>query len=184
MIGGCHRASEVIEAIRNLFRKTDAAGQPINVNEIILDVLRAHHEQLSRCGVTMRHELMDGLSPVRGHRAQLQEVVTNLVNNAIDAMASTSGRDRLLRVTTAPHGRDKIAVEIQDIGPGIDPTRLDELFAALVTTKPDGTGLGLAICQMIIEHHGGKLTAFSDGSSGACFEFVLPVMDVMSTQRT
>lgn len=183
LVGGCQRASDVIEGIRNLFRKMDATGQPINLNEIIIDVVQAHQEQLTERGVEIHRELMDGLPPVRGHRAQLQEVVANLVNNAIDAMAGTTGRDRLLRVKTTPRGRGAIAVEIHDTGPGIDPTRLSDIFAAFTTTKPNGTGLGLAICQMIIERHGGKLTASSDGASGTRFEFVLPMMGVEGGER-
>ena len=109
-------------------------------------------------------------------RVQLQEVLSNPVNNAIDAMEGTTDRDRLLRVKTAPRGHDAIAVEVQDTGTGFDPTRLDHLFDAFVTTKPHGTGLALATCRMIIELHGGKLTAESDGASGARFEFVLPTM--------
>jgi signal transduction histidine kinase len=176
MIDGCHRASDVIDGIRNLFRKTDQAGQQIDLNEIILDVMHSHQEQLARRGVETRRELTDGLPLVRGHRAQLQEVVANLVNNAIEAMESTTDRGRLLRVKTALNGRDAIAVEIQDTGPGIDPTRLSEIFDAFVTTKPHGTGLGLAICRMIIEHHGGELAASSDGASGALFRFILPMI--------
>jgi len=126
--------------------------------------------------VETRRELTDGLPLVRGHRAQLQEVVLNLVNNAADAMEGTINRDRLLRVKTAARGHDAIAVEIQDTGPGIDPSRLSDIFAAFATTKPHGTGLGLAICQTIIKQHGGKITAASDGVSGARFEFVLPAM--------
>jgi signal transduction histidine kinase len=176
MIDGCHHASEIIEGTRNLFRKTDQAGQPIDLNEIVLDVIQAHQEQLMRHAVEPRFELTDGLPRVRGDRAQLQEVVANLVNNAVDAMAGTTDRDRLLWVKTTSRGRDAIAVEIQDTGPGIDRTRLGSIFDALVTTKPHGSGLGLAICQMIVERHAGKLTADSDGASGARFEFVLPTM--------
>jgi signal transduction histidine kinase len=178
MIDSCHRASGVIEGIRTLFRKTDRAGQPIDINEIVLDVMQTHQEQLTQRGVETSHELTDGLPLVHGHRAQLQEVVANLVNNAIDAMEGTTDRDRLLRVKTAPRGRNAISVEIQDSGPGIDPARLEDIFDAFVTTKPHGTGLGLAISRMIIEHHGGKLTASSDGASGARFEFVLPLVAV------
>jgi signal transduction histidine kinase len=176
LIGECHRASEVIESFRQLFGKTERAGQPIDLNEVIRDVIQAHQEQLARRRVETRRELTDRLPLVRGHRAQLQEVVVNLVNNAVDAMEGTTDRDRLLRVKTAPRGHDAIAVEIQDTGPGIDPSRLSDIFAAFATTKPHGTGLGLAICQTIIEQHGGKITATSDGLNGARFEFVLPAM--------
>jgi signal transduction histidine kinase len=176
LIDECHRASEVIETFRHLFGKTERAGQPIDLNEVILDVIQAQQEQLARRRVETCRELTDGLPLVRGHRAQLQEVVVNLVNNAVDAMDGTTNRDRLLRVKTTPRGRDAIAVEIQDTGPGIDPSRLSDIFAAFATTKPHGTGLGLAICQTIIEQHGGKIIAASDGVSGARFEFVLPAM--------
>jgi signal transduction histidine kinase len=184
LVDECHRASAVIEGFRHLFRKTEPAGPPIDLNEIILDVMQAHHEQLTRRRVETRRELTDGLPLVRGHRAQLQEVVVNLVNNAVDAMEGTTNRGRLLRVKTGPRGHDAIAVEIQDSGPGIDPARLTDIFAAFATTKPHGTGLGLAICQTIIEQHGGKITAASDGVSGARFEFVLPAMRGMPPTPT
>jgi signal transduction histidine kinase len=146
------------------------------MNEIIAEVIGMQQYQLARAKAETHRELMAGLPLVRGHRAQLQEVVANLVNNAIEAMEATSDRDRVLRLKTQLRGRDAIAVEIQDTGPGIDPKRLGEIFDAFVTTKPQGTGLGLAICRMIIDHHGGELTASSDGKSGAQFEVVLPVM--------
>ena len=147
------------------------------MNEIILEVMQSQQEQAARRGVEIRRELNAGLPLVRGHKAQLQEVIVNLMNNAVEAMASSTGRFRLLSVKTGLRGGDGIAVEIQDSGPGIDPERLGGVFDAFVTTKPDGTGLGLAICRMIIEHHGGELTASSDGRSGAMFRFVLPVMN-------
>jgi len=177
MVGGCASVSEVIEGIRNLFRKTDQAGQLIDLNEIIFDVMQSHQERLTRRRVKTSRDLAQDLPLVRGHRSQLQEVVANLVDNAIDAMEGTTGRDRLLRVKTT-RKRDAVAVEIQDTGQGIVPMRLGEIFGGFVTTKPNGTGLGLAICRMIIEHHGGTLSASSDGVSGACFEFVLPMMAV------
>jgi signal transduction histidine kinase len=111
---------------------------------------------------------------VDGHRGQLQEVVFNLVNNAIEAMDSTSDRSRILRVRTELCGDKAIAVSVQDTGPGIDPKQMNSIFGAFATTKAQGTGLGLAISRMIVERHGGQLTATSDGKSGARFQFVLP----------
>ena len=111
---------------------------------------------------------------VDGHRGQLREVILNLVNNALEAMDATTDRSRVLRVTTQLHGRDAIAVTVEDSGPGIDPQKLDGIFTAFLTTKSQGMGLGLAICSMIVEQHGGQLTASSDGKSGALFQFVLP----------
>jgi signal transduction histidine kinase len=104
----------------------------------------------------------------------LQEVILNLVRNAIEAMDTMVDRNRVLHVTTKLRDRDAITVEVQDSGPGIDPNRIDGIFTAFTTTKSQGTGLGLAICRMIIQHHGGQLTASSDGKNGASFQFVLP----------
>ncbi len=175
-ISSCHRAGAMIDDIRSLYRRVDGHGQAVDMNEVILEVVHSHQQQLRRSKVEVRRELAARLPPVRGHKTQLQEVVVNLVNNAIEAMASTTERHRLLTLTTRVRGDDGVVVEILDTGPGIDPERLDEIFDAFVTTKSQGTGLGLAICRIIIEHHGGELTASSDARSGALFQFVLPVL--------
>jgi C4-dicarboxylate-specific signal transduction histidine kinase len=103
--------------------------------------------------------------------------VFNLVVNAIEAMETTSDRSRVLRVKTELRDRT-IGVVVQDSGPGIDGNKLTDLFTGLVSTKPHGMGLGLAISRMIIDYHGGKLTALSDGKDGASFEFVLPIASI------
>jgi signal transduction histidine kinase len=108
----------------------------------------------------------------------LQEVVSNLLVNAVEAMAATSDRDRMLRVKTELRDRKAVAVVVQDSGPGIDKDRLDGIFTAFVSTKPNGMGLGLAISRMIIDYHGGKLIALSDGKDGASFEIVLPIAPI------
>ena len=118
---------------------------------------------------------MSELPLVMGHRGQLQEVLLNLVRNAIEAMDAVKDGSRVLQVRTERHGRDEIVVAVEDSGPGIDPKKLDGIFDAFVSTKPQGMGLGLAICRMIIERHGGQLSASSDGKNGALFEFVLPI---------
>ena len=121
------------------------------------------------------YELTTELSPVIGHGIQLREVVFNPVNNAVEAMVSTTSESRALRLRTAVWGRNEIAVSVQDSGPGIDPRQLEKVFNAFVSTKAHGTGLGLAICRVIVEGHGGRLTASSDDKSGALFQFVLPI---------
>jgi signal transduction histidine kinase len=105
----------------------------------------------------------------------LQEVVFNLAHNAIEAMGATTGRSRVLQLRTGLRGASTIAVEVEDSGPGIDAKQLEGIFGAFVTTKSHGMGLGLAICRMIVEQHGGQLSASSDGVSGSLFQFVLPV---------
>src|SRR5262249_4295118 len=118
-----------------------------------------------------------------GHMGQVREVIFNLVLNAVEAMGTTPDRAPILRVRTLSRPRDAITVVVEDSGPGIDPTRLEDIFGAFVTTKAHGMGLGLAICRMIIEQHDGALTATSDGKNGASFQFVLPIKSADSAVR-
>ena len=175
VLGANRRVSEVFDSIRALFGGVDQARQPIDVNEIILKVLHAMHGELKDHDVTASPELAAELPLVEGHDGQLQEVIVNLVQNAVEAMAMTANRNRVLRVTTELRGHDAIAVAVQNSGPGVDPQQLDSIFTAFVTTKKHGIGLGLAICHMIVERHGGQLTASSDGKSGTLLQFVLPI---------
>src|SRR5271157_4242157 len=110
-----------------------------------------------------------------GHNGQLQEVIINLIQNAVDAMDSTDTDRRVLQVRTE-HNGDAISVEIEDTGPGIDPKKSDNIFDAFFTTKPHGMGLGLAICRMIIERHDGKLSVSSADPHGTIFRIKLPQM--------
>ena len=173
-----YRTNEVIEGFRALFAKSDQKQQLVNVNEIIRGALESMSSELVDHQVEPRAELMSELPHVYGNRSQLQEVVSNLLVNALEAMATTSDANRVLRVRTELRGHNTVAVLVQDSGPGIDKDRLDGIFTAFVSTKPHGMGLGLAICRMIIDYHGGKLTALSDGKDGASFEFVLPIASI------
>jgi PAS domain S-box-containing protein len=174
IINDCRRASEVFDSILTLFRRDDQERQPIDVNEIALEVLQSSGEELTGHRVTTRTELAPELPLVSGHRRQLQQVISNLVQNAIEAMDIVTDRDRVLRLKTGRNNRDAIIVAVEDSGPGIDSERLGSIFDAFFTTKSHGIGLGLAICRMIVERHGGQLTAASDGNNGARFQFVLP----------
>ena len=174
MISDAHRTSEVLDAMRALFGKSNQEREQVEVNEIIRGVLQLSRKELQDHGVETRLELASELPLVDGHRRQLEEVIFNLVRNAIEAMDGTTGRDRVLRVTTGLNGHDAVTVAVRDSGPGIDPKQLNSIFDVFFTTKSYGTGLGLAICRMIIEQHGGQLTASSDGKIGSQFQFVLP----------
>ena len=178
MISDGHRTSDVFESIRALFKKNDQGRQPIDLNEIILGVLQSLRDELKNRGIETRPELMSDLPLIIGHKTQLREVIFNLIDNAVDAMNTTIDHDRLLRVKTALHGSDAIVVTVEDSGPGLEPEQLEGIFDAFVTTKADGIGLGLAICRMIVENHGGQLSASSDGKSGAMFQCVLPMKSV------
>jgi signal transduction histidine kinase len=168
-------ASEVLTNVRRLFRDTDHKQQSIDVNNLVREALQVLHGELNDHDIKTDVELASELPFVIGHEVQLQEVVLNLVHNAIDAMAPTKIDRRALKVRTKPDGAKTIIIEVEDSGPGIEPERLGSIFEPFVTTKPSGTGLGLAICSTIVERHGGRLTASSDGKSGATFKIVLPV---------
>ena len=175
MVNASHRASAVFDNIRALFGSADQVREPIDMNKMILGSLRALKGELNDHGVTSRVDLASELPFVMGHRGQLEEVLLNLGRNAIEAMDAIEVGSRALRVRTQLGDRDTIIVVVEDTGPGIASEKLGIIFDAFITTKPKGMGLGLAICRMIVERHGGQLSATSDGKSGASFEFVLPI---------
>lgn len=169
-----HRASEIFNSIRDLFRASDQAKAEIDVNELVLNTLDIMQRELTEHHITTHTRLMPEGPSMIGHRGQLQEVLLNLTFNAIEAMGEKSG-NRVLSVTTEHIEGDGIVVKVMDTGPGIDPKNLDNIFDPFVTTKSQGIGLGLAICRMIVERHGGQLLASSRPEGGAQFNIVLPV---------
>jgi signal transduction histidine kinase len=175
IVDDSHRASEALDGIRTLFRTADQGRQLVNVNEIALDVLTSLHRELKDHDVIVIPELASELPVVEVNKSQLQQVLLNLSLNAVEAMGATADGDRVLRVRTGSHNENTIVVTVQDSGPGIATPTIDRIFDGLVTTKARGMGLGLAICRMIVERHGGRLTASSDGKNGALFQFTLPV---------
>jgi PAS domain S-box-containing protein len=181
MMSSCHRVSEVFDTIRALFRRVDQKREPTVINEVVIDVLQWMREELTDHGVTTETELASELQHVDGHRNQLRQVIFNLIHNAIESMDNTMDRNRVLRVITKSHGPDAIIIAVEDSGPGINPRRLSGIFDPFITTKPDGMGLGLAICRMIVDRHGGNLSALSDGENGARFQLILPVGSPIGT---
>jgi signal transduction histidine kinase len=178
MVNAGHRTSEIIEGFRALLGTDHEGRQLVDVNAIIRELLESLSSQLKERQVEPRLELMSELPHVYGNGGQLQEVVSNLVVNAIEAMETTSDRSRVLRLRTELRDRKAVAVLVEDSGPGIDNNKLSDIFTGFVSTKPHGMGLGLAISRMIIDYHGGELTALSDGKDGASFEFVLPIASI------
>jgi len=176
------RANEVLTNVRNLFQDSDHEQQSIDVNNLTVEALQSLHGELNDQDVKTDVELASGLPHIIGHRVQLQEVILNLVHNAIEAMASVKVDHRALRVRTKSDADKAVIVEVEDSGHGIEPQRLGSIFEPFVTTKPKGSGLGLAICSRIIERHGGQLIASSDGKNGA-FKIVLPVVTAPSAAR-
>jgi PAS domain S-box-containing protein len=174
------RTSEIIDGFRALFGKDDQSQQLVDLNEIIRTVVESLSSDFNDHHVEPRTDLTAKQPHVYGNKSQLQEVISNLIFNAIEAMETTSDRSRVLLVKSELRDHRTVAVVVKDSGPGIDKDRLEGIFTTFVSTKPHGMGLGLAISRMIIDYHGGKLTASSDGKDGASFQFVLPI----ATERT
>lgn len=169
------RAGEIFDNIRDLFRKSNRRRMAIDVNAMISSIVESLHFEFAEHDIEVQTELQPGLPLVWGHRGQLQDVLLNLIRNAIEAMDAGEGKLRVLRLTTERRLNDGIGIKVADTGPGIDPEKLDTIFDAFVTTKSQGMGLGLAICRLIVERHGGQLLASSAEGRGAQFEINLPV---------
>src|SRR5438093_1660555 len=170
-----NRASDVIAKIRALLSKTGTEKERVDMNEAIREVVALAQGEVRRNGVALRVELEGDLPPVRGDRVQLQQVVLNLIMNGIEAMVSVADRRRELLICSRQHESDKVLLAVQDSGIGLDPQRMERIFDAFYTTKPEGMGMGLAISRSIVENHDGRLWAVPNDGPGVTFEFALPV---------
>jgi signal transduction histidine kinase len=177
------QATEFIERIRNFFRKAVPRKDPVEINDAIREVIALTHSQLINNNISLQTQFGDGLPLVRGDRVQLQQVVVNLIINAVEAMAGISDGSRQLLIGTRKDASDAVLVTVQDSGPGLSPDSLDNLFDAFYTTKPAGLGMGLSICRSIVEAHGGRLWAASHDRSGATFQFSLPTQAEVTRER-
>jgi PAS domain S-box-containing protein len=171
-----NRASRVIDRIRALLRKAPPELRPLDVNEVIREVLALAHKELTVGGVAVHTELSPEVPTVLADRVQLQQVMLNLIMNAIDAMLTIKDRPRTLLIKSA---RDAggVLVEVQDSGRGLDPKQASRIFDSFFTTKPEGIGMGLSISRSIVEAHGGHLRAVPASLHGAIFQFILPKAD-------
>ena len=147
----------------------------VEINEAIREVLEMVRAPIDKNRVSVRARLTAGLTSVWGDRVQLQQVILNLVLNAVEAMASVEERPRLLSIRTEQKEDSGILIAVHDSGPGIDPENLPRVFEPFYTTKDSGLGMGLAICRSIISAHGGRLWAEADQPQGTVFQFTLPV---------
>jgi signal transduction histidine kinase len=168
-----HRASDTIEGIRAIFRKGEERRAPLDVNELIGEVLQLTHSEIQSGRVSVRTELMNDLPNVAGNRVQLQLVFRNLIVNAVEAMSSVTDRERVLHIISAitPSG---VRIAVGDSGTGIDRESIDRIFDTFFTTKSHGMGMGLSICRSIVEAHGGNLSASPSHPYGSIFEIDLP----------
>jgi PAS domain S-box-containing protein len=166
------RAADVLESVRAMFKSKKLASTPIDVNQLIDEVLTLVQGAVKRHDIAVRTELDRAIRPVTGNRIQLQQVLFNLITNAVEAMESVA--DRTMLVKSEHENSGQVRVTIEDSGTGIEPQQIDKIFGSFFTTKVDGMGMGLSICRSIIETHGGRLWASPGRSRGAVFQFTLP----------
>ena len=168
------RASDVIGRIRALVKKAPPLKVRFDLNDAVLDVIALTRSEVLKHGVSLETQLATDLALVEGDRIQLQQVILNLILNAVEAMSGLDEGARELRISTEKEASGGVLVTVRDLGPGLDPQSADRLFEAFHTTKPEGMGMGLAICRSIIEAHGGRLWATANEPRGAVFQFTLP----------
>jgi C4-dicarboxylate-specific signal transduction histidine kinase len=169
-----HRAGEIIGRIRALAKKAPPRKDWLDINEAILEVIALARSQAQNSRVSLQTQLSKEVPLILGDRIQLQQVILNLIINAIEAMSGVGDGPRELEVGSGKHEPRGVLVTVRDSGPGLDPQSLDHLFTAFYTTKPQGMGMGLAISRSIIEAHGGRLWATANEHRGATFQFTLP----------
>jgi C4-dicarboxylate-specific signal transduction histidine kinase len=174
IIKDANRASEVLSRIHRLVKKERLRTDTLNVNDAILEVIPLIHSEVVKNGVTIQRQLTDRLPSIQGDRIQLQQVILNLMVNAIQAMSGLTKGIRELHIGTESAEEDGVRIGVRDTGPGLSAENLQRLFEPFYTTKPNGMGMGLSICRSIIEDHGGRLWATGLHPHGALFQFTIP----------
>jgi len=176
IVNDSRRASAVVGRLRALVKRQEPRKDRVDLNEAILEVLALTDDAVRRNDILVETSLAADLPTVEGDRIQIQQIVLNLVVNAIEAMSAIDGRRRLLAIGSVREDANAVRVEVRDSGPGVNPSHADRLFEAFYTTKAEGMGMGLCISRAIIEAHGGRLWVGPNGSHGAAFCFSLPVL--------
>jgi PAS domain S-box-containing protein len=177
VVDDADRAGDIIDRIRDHIKKAPPRKDRFDLNNAIDEVIGLARSAITSNGVSVRTRLAEALLPVEGDRVQLQQVVLNLILNAVEAMSTVEAGPRELLISTEQTQTGGVLVSVRDSGPGIDPDHLDRVFEAFYTTKSSGTGMGLSICRSIIGAHGGRLWADTNASRGAVFRFTLPGAD-------
>src|SRR5580693_2003743 len=165
------RAAEIIDHVRSVFRKNLPQREPVDLNELIREIALLLKSDIRRNSVKVNLELSENLPKVVGDRVQLEQVLMNLMLNAIEAMRDTNGN---LTITSNPTEDGHLLISVSDTGVGIPTDKVDRIFDTFFTTKPQGTGMGLAISRSIVESHGGRLWATSNSGRGSTFRFTVP----------
>jgi C4-dicarboxylate-specific signal transduction histidine kinase len=170
------RAGQIVDDLRKMFRRETDAHNPVSVNTVVENVLALTTHELQKNNVSVRKSLSELAPNVLGDQAQLEQVLLNLVVNAIEAMGSSGSSTRALRIETSASEADGVLIAVKDSGPGLDAKSLDKIFDAFYTTKQSGMGMGLSICRSIVESHGGRLWA-TRADRGLTFFVSLPAIN-------
>jgi C4-dicarboxylate-specific signal transduction histidine kinase len=168
------RAGAVVGRMRALMQKAPTRTDHVDINEAVREVIELTRGEALKNGVSVKTKFAKGLPIITGDRVQLQQVVLNLILNALQAMGAVSADARRVLITTSQTELNDLYIGVQDTGPGLSPETLSRLFEPFYTTKPNGMGMGLAICRSIVEAHGGRLWATACQPHGALFQFVIP----------
>lgn len=170
-----NRASEVIGRIRDLMTNAPPQKGDLDINEAILEVIGLTHSEVVKNSVSVQTQLAEDLPLIQGDRVQLQQVILNLIFNAVQAMSGVGERPRELLIGTREDASNGVLVEVRDSGTGLPLENFDHVFEAFYTTKPGGMGMGLSVCRSIVEAHGGRIWASPTAGQGATFQFTLPI---------
>jgi C4-dicarboxylate-specific signal transduction histidine kinase len=170
-----HRITEVIDGIRAMFGKDSGKTSAVDLRQLVGEVLALAQGELETHQIVLRNDMGDGLPQVMATRVQLQQVILNLVMNAVEAMSAVTGRERCLTIASSLAPQASVTMTVADTGTGIDPAHLDRIFDPFFTTKSNGMGLGLSICRSIIEAHGGALRVAPASPFGTVFHLTLPI---------
>jgi C4-dicarboxylate-specific signal transduction histidine kinase len=169
-----HRVSEVISRLRNLFSKKPAMTEPVDLNGATREVIALTRNEVQRHRATVRLELDERLPKVRGDRIQIQQVIVNLLRNAVEAMSAVDDHPRDVVVATTLGPDDAARLSVRDVGAGFEPLGVARVFDPFYTTKADGMGIGLSVSRSIVESHGGRIWAAPNDGAGVTFSFSIP----------
>jgi NO-binding membrane sensor protein with MHYT domain len=172
-----NRAAEIIGRIRSLVKKEPPRKIVLEVNEALVEVIALTHGEVMKNNISVQTQLAEGLPLIQGDRVQLQQVILNLIINAVQAMSGVGEGARELLIGTGKDASGRVLVYVQDSGPGLNPESFERLFDSFYTTKPGGMGMGLSICRSIVEAHGGRIWATPNAGPGITVQFALPIND-------